>query len=426
MAANERGSWWTALIVGFGTGAVAMHWVVAHTNPPQNNFQTTQPEAAAADENIGECAVALPAPLPRHEATWLAAPDDEPFISPMPVRSPTRTLTLDRTQLPIPVEFEEITEPNKTKSKSPTSDSQEGRLNRAIVDRELQHLSEQDREIWKEGLKDVSPEAATNILQMWKHSGQTGRPSPFPGLPNPAPATPQPPAYYPEEVAPSVVPQVSTRQQLCTRLRTLSQHNIANAQTFGFKKLEPMLCDEPFVADNTIADSTVRWCGTRLSTEQGELTATNRNLDIAIKGDGFLQAVNPENPEETALTRDGRLRLDAERRLTFVASGWRVVPEIVLPADAGKIVINESGVIAAVSEQDEAVELGRLALFFVLDSTSLEPLGRGLLRATPAAGKPLPLLKSHVVQGSLETSNVDVEEEVHRLRTWPILYGDDE
>ena len=121
-------------------------------------------------------------------------------------------------------------------------------------------------------------------------------------------------------------------------------HNIANVNTAGFKRTQATFEDLLYVtlqSPGTQEDATgtpspiglqigsgSRLSGTTKIYTAGTLEGTNRALDIAIDGNGFLQIQLPNG--DLAFTRDGHLQVNAQGRIV-TASGSVLQPEITLP-----------------------------------------------------------------------------------------------
>ncbi|WP_193140375.1 MULTISPECIES: flagellar basal-body rod protein FlgG [unclassified Meridianimarinicoccus] len=152
--------------------------------------------------------------------------------------------------------------------------------------------------------------------------------------------------------------------------------------------------------------------------EQGALTQTNGDLDIAIEGSGYLEITLPDGG--AAYTRDGGLRRSAEGQIV-TADGYAVVPDITIPDDARSISINADGeVYAYFTDQVDAQLLGQFTLAGFTNPRGLEALGGNLFQETEASGPPtvgdpgtdgLGTLR----QGYLENSTVDAVREVTEL-----------
>jgi len=127
--------------------------------------------------------------------------------------------------------------------------------------------------------------------------------------------------------------------------QTAVAHNLSNANTVGFKS-----------HFNTFTSWNVEGPGfnTRVMNQQqaddvdlsaGPIVTTDRELDIAINGNGFIAVQNEQGVE--AFTRAGDLRLDSVGRLT-TGTGFSVVgnagPIAIPPAE--KIEIGQDGSIS--------------------------------------------------------------------------------
>ena len=72
----------------------------------------------------------------------------------------------------------------------------------------------------------------------------------------------------------------------------------------------------------------------------GQFENTGRNLDISIRGNGFLQVLMPNG--ETRYTRDGALQTNANGQLVTL-TGYQLSPAIAVPTDAASIDIGIDG-----------------------------------------------------------------------------------
>ena len=148
---------------------------------------------------------------------------------------------------------------------------------------------------------------------------------------------------------------------------------------------------------------------------QGELLPTSNPLDIAINGDGFLRVLMADGTY--AYTRDGALKLSGDGSLV-TTDGELIDPEISVPEGTNQVVIARDGTVAVfVSGETEAQEVGRIELVRFMNAAGLKAVGRNLLVATPAAGDPVPGTpgmegNGEIHQGYLETSNVEIVEEM--------------
>ena len=152
--------------------------------------------------------------------------------------------------------------------------------------------------------------------------------------------------------------------------------------------------------------------------EQGNLTRTENPLDLAINGEGFFQVTLPNG--ETSYTRAGALQLDGEGDLV-TADGYTVEPGITVPANTVDISINPSGQVqASIDGQAAPQNLGQIELARFPNDAGLLAVGDNLFLETPASGAPQTAAAGTegfgtIEQGFLETSNVNVVEEITKL-----------
>ena len=214
-----------------------------------------------------------------------------------------------------------------------------------------------------------------------------------------------------------------------TQLDTIS-HNLANVGTNGFKRghvvFEDLIYQSLRQAGAASSDQTqlptglqvglgVRPVATSRIFTQGNLQQTSNNLDIAIKGSGFFQIQQPDGT--TAYTRDGSFQVDATGQLV-TNNGYVVQPGITIPAGAQSVTIAPDRTVSVARAGQAAPQaIGQLALASFVNPAGLEPKGQNLWGETAASGAPqagapgangLGMLQ----QGYVETSNVNVVEEL--------------
>lgn len=210
-------------------------------------------------------------------------------------------------------------------------------------------------------------------------------------------------------------------------------NNLANINTTGFKKAKAEFQDLIYHNQRAIGAENVQ--GVSRPTEiqighgtasvsiqkmfsQGDVTATDNPLDIAIDGDGFFQIIR--NDGELSYTRDGTFKLSADGRMV-TSDGWLMEPEVSIPADAREIQVSQDGVISVVSGSEVApVEIGRIELARFINPAGLKNLGGNLYAPTASSGEPITATPGseqlgNLRQGYLELSNVQVVEEMVNL-----------
>jgi flagellar basal-body rod protein FlgG len=214
-----------------------------------------------------------------------------------------------------------------------------------------------------------------------------------------------------------------------TQLDTIS-HNLANVGTNGFKRghvvFEDLIYQNLRQAGAASSDQTqlptglqvglgVRSVATSRNFSQGNLQQTSNNLDIAIKGNGFFQVQMPDGT--TGYTRDGSLQVDGAGQLV-TNNGYTVQPGITIPANAQSVTIAADGTVnVALPGQTTPQAVGTLNLASFVNPAGLEPKGQNLwgetsASGTPNAGAPGSNGLGSLQQGYVETSNVNVVEEL--------------
>lgn len=214
-----------------------------------------------------------------------------------------------------------------------------------------------------------------------------------------------------------------------TRINAIS-NNLANLNTVGFKRdqasFEDLVYDQiqtPGAKSSTNTNTPIgiqighgtRLVGVSKMFSQGEFSQTNRELDVAIEGNGFIQVTQDDGT--IAYTRDGALRIDADGNLVN-SRGLIIEPAITIPSDATSITIGTDGTISAtVAGQTTVSELGQLQLAVFQNPAGLKALGKNLYTETDASGTPTVTTAGtsgagNISQGFLENSNVNVAEEL--------------
>lgn len=220
-----------------------------------------------------------------------------------------------------------------------------------------------------------------------------------------------------------------------TRMTVVS-NNLANVNTNGFKRdravFEDLLYQNVRQAGAQSSQDTqlpsglslgtgVRTVATEKIFTQGNLMQTSNSLDVAIEGRGFIQVLMPDG--SLAYSRDGSFQLSSDGQLV-TANGYVVQPGITLPANTLSITIGEDGGVSVVSAGSTApTQVGNLQLADFINPAGLQAVGQNLFIETSASGAPqtgTPGLNGlgTLIQGSLETSNVNtVEELVNMIET---------
>ena len=216
-----------------------------------------------------------------------------------------------------------------------------------------------------------------------------------------------------------------------TQLNTIA-NNLANANTVGYKRqnaeFEDLLYQtvrSPGLTEggNVVPTSTQVGTGSRIvatsrSFAQGGIQQTGNPLDVAIQGSGFLMVMRQDGTP--AYTRAGTLKLDAQGRMT-TTDGLPLDPPITVPSTAINVTIGADGTVTATQQgQTNQTTLGQLQITTFPNSDGLNALGQNLYQATDSSGRPqtgTPGLdgRGSIMQGAVESSNVDVVTEMVQL-----------
>jgi flagellar basal-body rod protein FlgG len=159
----------------------------------------------------------------------------------------------------------------------------------------------------------------------------------------------------------------------------------------------------------------VRVVGNEKLFTQGNIEQTGNSLDVAIQGHGFLQVTQPDG--SIAYTRDGSLHMDQNGQVV-TANGYAIDPAISIPANAQSITIGSDGTVSvSLPGQAAPQQVGTVQLADFINPAGLQPNGDNLYLETASSGSPQigqPGLNGlgTLAQGSLESSNVNVVEQM--------------
>tara|TARA_R110002072_G_scaffold122685_1_gene257447 strand:+ start:7195 stop:7938 length:744 start_codon:yes stop_codon:yes gene_type:complete len=185
-------------------------------------------------------------------------------------------------------------------------------------------------------------------------------------------------------------------------------NNLANVKTTGFKEDFTQARSMPVYGEYypTRAYAMTERPGTNF--DSGPLIQTGNNLDVAIKGDGWI-AVQAEDGSE-AYTRAGDFNIDINGQLR-TGKGLPVLGDggpIVLPPSA-KIEIGADGTISVLPLGAQVVGLAIVDRIRLVnpDAADLEKSEDGLVHLKEGVAPPIPDGAIQVAPGFLEGSNVN-------------------
>ena len=189
-------------------------------------------------------------------------------------------------------------------------------------------------------------------------------------------------------------------------------NNLANASTVGFKKDRAIFEDLLYQninqpggrssADTELPSGLMLGAGSKVvatqkAHTQGNMLTTENSLDMMVQGEGFFEILQPDG--SNAYTRNGQFTLNDQGQIVTPGAGFLLQPTITVPEDAQQITISQDGeVSASIRGQADPQVLGQLQ-----GVPGLEGIGT-------------------IIQGALETSNVNVTEELVNLIESQRLY----
>ena len=214
-----------------------------------------------------------------------------------------------------------------------------------------------------------------------------------------------------------------------TRLTVIS-NNLANVSTTGFKQSRAAFEDLLYQnlrqvgaqtsEDTRLPSGLMLGTGTRVvATEkihtQGNIENTGKSLDVAIDGKGFFPVLLPDGTE--AYTRDGSFMISDQGQMV-TASGYELQAGISLPEDTQTVTIGTDGIVSVqLPTQASPTAIGTIQITNFINPTGLQSIGENLYIESAASGSPQEGTPGEsglgrLRQGSLESSNVNIVEEM--------------
>ena len=211
-------------------------------------------------------------------------------------------------------------------------------------------------------------------------------------------------------------------------------NNVANASSIGFKKSRGVFEDLLYqtvsqpggisAAGNKLPNGVNLGSGTKVVATQklftqGNMVTTANSMDLMIEGDGFFEVQLPDG--RAAYSRNGQFSMDELGQVVTSGSGYLLQPVIIIPSDATSVTISETGEVSV--KTLDAVEnqvVGQISIVDFINPAGLSPMGQNLYLETGVSGIPIEGVASldgmgAIRQGALETSNVNVTEELVNL-----------
>lgn len=214
-----------------------------------------------------------------------------------------------------------------------------------------------------------------------------------------------------------------------TRLSVIA-NNLANVNTTGYKRSRAVFQDLLYQNIRQVgaqsSESTILPSGLMLGTgvrtvatekihSQGNVVETEKSLDLAITGRGYFQILRPDGT--LGYTRDGAFQRNEAGQIV-TAGGFLLQPSITIPDATQSITISVDGIVSAsLSGSATPTTLGTIQLVDFANQTGLQPIGDNLYvesaaSGTPQVGTPANNGLGQLLQGALESSNVNVVKEM--------------
>lgn len=211
-------------------------------------------------------------------------------------------------------------------------------------------------------------------------------------------------------------------------------NNIANMRTTGYKRaraeFQDLLYQVQRQAGSTTSESGtmapvgievgsgVRTAATPRVMSQGTVAPTEKELDVAIRGEGFFVVQMPDG--RTGYTRDGSFERSPEGQLVNV-DGYEIQPGITIPGNANSVSISPDGTVEVFLDNDTTpTTVGQLQLARFVNKAGLSSAGNNLFVETASSGPaqvgtPNQDGMGDLLQEYLEASNVNSVTEIADL-----------
>ena len=192
------------------------------------------------------------------------------------------------------------------------------------------------------------------------------------------------------------------------RKQEMHANNIANANSPGYKR-DGLFTKELSRAQRKLAPTKSDWETPMVNDVYTDYTVgafdkTGNTLDMAIDGDGFFSLQLEDG--STVLTRAGSFQVDENGLLAFPGGALVLGEGGPINIGSGQVSVSATGHI-----QSNGLTVGRITPVTVDDLDKLEKIGQSAF-AVPQGVVLQEAENSTIVQGFLETSNVDIVREM--------------
>ena len=208
-------------------------------------------------------------------------------------------------------------------------------------------------------------------------------------------------------------------------------NNLANVNTTGFKKSRAHFEDLFYQTLRQAGVDTagggqvptgiqvglgVRPTSVQKIFTQGDYADTGNELDFSIEGKGFFQILHDG---EEYYTRAGDFKRDGDGYIV-TSNGDRMQPEFAIPEGTITVAVDSGGLLVAQDATMTTLGSVQITLHNFINPAGLKSMGGNLFAETEASGQPVEANPGTdgigtIAQRYLETSNVDVTEEMVNL-----------
>ncbi len=185
-----------------------------------------------------------------------------------------------------------------------------------------------------------------------------------------------------------------------TNVQEVIAKNLANANTFGYKK-NTISFKQVLTQTEDIESSSLK-TDLGIDHTKGSLTFTSNALDMAVDGDGFFTL---ETDDGIRYTRNGQFQLSNTGEI-ITAKGLKLLGQsgpIQIPKGGSEILVDSKGNVKV-----DGNKVGTLIITNFSDLTTLVATGDSAFTAPIESISDDNDIKFKVAQGYLESSNVDV------------------
>jgi flagellar basal-body rod protein FlgF len=200
-----------------------------------------------------------------------------------------------------------------------------------------------------------------------------------------------------------------SRQMTLFRDMEVTANNLANVNTTGYQG-EKLLFEDYLVPDGEKMNRKMAFARDPISyrdTREGNMKTTGNTFDLAISGPGYFTV---ETPLGNRYTKAGNFTLNGQGTLVTMEGNPVLSPDggiITLPDNVSEVTINGAGEITGNGE-----ELGVIGVVEFDNEQELERVGSAMYKSTQ---DPAEAVQSNIMQGVLETSNVQGVTELVRV-----------